>query len=161
MWPCPANHTGQSPCGLFVAETSLRSSEKRAIRVNLSPGSCPTGLLALHVNSPPIVVMNLKRLRSPFGYQLTGRMSSRRFTEIRGGLIRPVKWEFNVFYLSKTNKYKGVVRIDKVALMGSEGENTIGTPRDFNSCVQVVAALDDPRRQSYLPLSLTSPSITA
>ena len=77
-----------------------------------------------------------------------GRMSARRFTEYRGGLIKPVKWQFNVIYLAKSNRYKGVVRIDQIHLMGSEGENTIGAPRDFNSFGSVIAVLDDPRRQS-------------
>lgn len=52
-------------------------------------------------------------------------------------------------HLSKNNKYKAVVRIDQISLMGSEGENTIGDPRDFNSYRDVVTALGDPRRQSY------------
>ena len=82
---------------------------------------------------------------------MTDRRTERRFAEVKGGLIKPVKWQFDVVYLPKNNKYKAVVIIDQIALMGSDGESTIGTPVDFNTLPEVFKILNDPKRESYLP----------
>jgi hypothetical protein len=75
-------------------------------------------------------------------------MSGRRFSEIRGGLIKPVVWQFNVVHLPQNNKYKGLVIVNQIAWMGNDGEITIGTPMDFNNFPEVIDALRDPKRLS-------------
>jgi hypothetical protein len=75
-------------------------------------------------------------------------MSGRRLTEMKGGLFFAEKWELSVFHVQKSDKLKAVVRIEQVRIFGSDGEATIGDPRDFNSYRVVTDLLNDPKRRS-------------
>jgi hypothetical protein len=76
-------------------------------------------------------------------------MSGRRLTEMKGALFFADKWELDVLLVPKVNKFKAVVRIEQVRIFGSDGEATIGDPRDFNSYKVVIDLLNDPKRRSY------------
>jgi hypothetical protein len=80
-----------------------------------------------------------------------GSMSGRRLTELKGGLIFAEKWELAVLHLSKHNTLKAVIRIEQLRIFGSDGEVTIGDPRDFNTYKVVIDLLNDPERRSYYP----------
>jgi hypothetical protein len=76
-------------------------------------------------------------------------MSGRRLTEMKGALFFAEKWELNVIYIPTSNKPKAVVRIEQIRIFGSDGEATIGDPRDFNTYKVVIDLLNDPKRRSY------------
>jgi hypothetical protein len=77
-------------------------------------------------------------------------MSGRRLTEMKGALFFAEKWEVNVMHLPTSNTTKAVVRIEQIRIFGSDGEATIGDPRDFNTYKGVVELLNDPQRRSYV-----------
>jgi hypothetical protein len=76
-------------------------------------------------------------------------MSGRRLTEMKGALFFAEKWEVNVIHIPTSNKPKAVVRIEQIRIFGSDGEATIGDPRDFNTYKVVIDLLNDPKRRSY------------
>jgi hypothetical protein len=77
-------------------------------------------------------------------------MSGRRVTEMKGALFFAEKWEVNVIHIPTSNINKAVVRIDQIRIFGSDGEATIGDPRDFNTYTVVIDLLNDPKRRSYV-----------
>jgi hypothetical protein len=76
-------------------------------------------------------------------------MTSKRITELTGGLIFPDKWEINVIQ-PRPKSFRAVVKIDLLRSFGNEGEATVGDPRDFNTYRNVVDLLKDPNRERYL-----------
>ena len=59
------------------------------------------------------------------------------------------KWELNILYAAKSDKFTAVVKVDSIRLLGSEGEPTIGDPRDFNDYNSVLETLRSSSRRSY------------
>lgn len=88
---------------------------------------------------------NLKRLKLIFS------LSSRRLSEIRGGLVFIEQWELNVVQQAITDTFVAVVKVDRLRLFGSEGEAVIGAPIDFNTYPNVEITLNDPTRRPYIP----------
>ena len=84
------------------------------------------------------------------------RMTSKRLTEEKGALIFAEKWELNVVYINKSNKFRAVVKIDQLRCMGAEGEAMIGEPADFNAFKHVTTVLADPKRRRVFLGSLPS-----
>lgn len=80
-------------------------------------------------------------------------MTSKRLTEITGGLIYADKWDINVVQ-PRPKSFRAAVKIDLLRLFGNDGEATIGDPRDFNTYRNVVDLLKDPNRERYLFLRI-------
>ena len=70
----------------------------------------------------------------------------RRFSEMRGAFIAPEEWELLVSP-KKNGTLRVVLKIDSVKLLGHDGENPIGDPRDFNTYRDVLDILSDPKRE--------------
>jgi hypothetical protein len=102
-------------------------------------------------NSPRTVAMMLKSILPSFYAPLIVSMSGRRLTELKGALIFAENWELAVIHLTKHNTLKAVLRIEQLRVFGSDGEATIGDPRDFNTYKGVIDLLRDPERRSYCP----------
>jgi len=68
---------------------------------------------------------------------------------LKGALFYALKWELNVVYLSKSDRFKATVKVDSIRLVGGEGEIQIGEPRDFDEYNSVQETLRSSSRRAY------------
>src|SRR5271163_2965950 len=69
------------------------------------------------VNSPPNVATNLKGILV-YPTVLIGRLQDRRFSQITGGLVYPLDWQFKVFKLPSSGEFKAAIEINRLRYMG-------------------------------------------
>ena len=89
---------------------------------------------------------NLFQECPPSYIHINNRTVGRRLSEFRGAIVTPEKWELNVSCIR--NEFSAYIQIDQLRVFGSEGEETIGDPREFNTYRDVVKTLTDPNRKS-------------
>ena len=68
---------------------------------------------------------------------------------MKGALIFVEKWGMNVLHVKQSGKYKAIIKIDLLRVLGGEQEGIIGRPGDFNSFWDVQEVLLDTNRHRY------------